>query len=180
VYGPRNVYGMATILFLLAKFPILPFPVSMDSTFVGVHVRDVCGAALFLAQTDKSIGEAYNVIDNSQYTIREFVEFVCPLMGVHIIPIFIPKDLLLKAADGAADVMKSVSKVIGTRPFIEKDMVYYLKATYTFSNDKIKKLGYNLEYPDILEGIRETIEWYKDNGYLDRWDLWQKALFTKA
>lgn len=179
VYGPRNTYGMATILFLLAKFPILPFPVNFDSNIVGVHVRDVVGAAYFLSTQDKAIGEAYNIIDNTRYTIREFVEFVCPLMNVHIIPIFIPQDLLLKLADRAADAAKSASKVMGTRPFVEKDMIYYLKAIYQFSNEKIRSLGYELEYPDLLEGIRETIEWYKDNGFLDRWDLWQKALFTK-
>lgn len=179
VYGPRNIYGMATILFLIAKFPILPFPVNFDSYIVGVHVRDVCGAALFVSDKEKAVGECYNVIDNSRYSIREFIEFVCPLMNVHIIPIYFPQDMLLKFADQAAGVAKSVSKVMGTRPFIEKDMVYYLKAIYTFSNDKLRSLGYEFEHPDLLDGIRETIEWYKDNGYLDRWDLWQKALFTK-
>ncbi|MFA6448086.1 MAG: NAD(P)-dependent oxidoreductase [bacterium] len=179
VYGPRNTYGMATILFLLAKFPIMPFPINFDSYIVGVNVRDVCGAAYFVSTKKEAVGECYNVIDSSRYSIREFVEFVCPLMNVHIIPIFIPQDFLMKLADQAADVAKSVSKLMGTRPFVEKDMVYYLKAIYTFSNDKLRALGYEFEYPDMLDGIRETIEWYKDNGYLDRWDLWQKALFTK-
>lgn len=180
VYGPRNVYGMATILFLMAKFPILPFPVNIDNYLVGVHVRDVCNAAFFVANHKDAIGEAYNVIDNSKYTMREFAEFVCPLMGVKIMPIFIPRELFYNIGDHLANLSKSVSRAIGTRPFIEKDMVYYLKAVYTFSNDKLRSLGYEFLYPDLLEGLRETIEWYRDNGYLDRYDLWMKALFSKT
>jgi len=180
VYGPRNVYGMATILFLLAKFPVLPFPVNIDNYLVGVNVKDVCNAALFLADKKESIGQCYNVIDNSRYTMREFAEFVCPLMGVRIIPIFLPREMFYNLGDSMADLSRSVSKVTGTRPFIEKDMVYYLKAVYTFSNDKLRSLGYEFLYPDLLEGLRETIHWYKDNGYLDRWDLWMKALFSKT
>ncbi len=180
VYGPRNMYGVATILFLLAKFPILPFPVNMDGYMVGVHIRDVVQAALFLEDKEEAIGQAFNLADNSRYTLREFVEFVCPLMGVHILPVFIPQELLFRAADHLADASKSVSKVMGTRPFVEKDMVYYLKAIYTFSNEKLRKLGYEFEYPDMLEGAKETIEWYKENGYLDRRDLWHKALFGKT
>lgn len=180
VYGPRNVYGVATILFLLAKFPILPFPINLDSTLVGVHVRDVCNASLFLAHKPEAVGECFNVVDNTRYTLREFVEFVCPLMGVHILPIILPQDLFLKVADNLADVSKSFARMMGTRPFVEKDMVYYLKAIYSFSNEKLRSLGFEFEHPDLLEGMRETIHWYKDNGYLDRRDLWQKALFTKA
>ncbi len=180
VYGPRNTYGMATILFLMAKFPILPFPVNIDNYMVGVHVRDVCNAAHFLADRKEAIGEAYNVIDNTRYTLREFAEFVCPLMGVRMMPIFIPRDLFFSLGNQLADISRSLSKITGSRPFIEKDMVYYLKAVYTFSNDKLRSLGYEFLYPDLLEGMRETIEWYKDNGYLDRYDLWKKSLFSKT
>ncbi len=179
VYGPRNVYGVATILFLLAKFPILPFPVNLDSYIVGVHIRDVCRAALFVSDIKEAIGETYIVIDNSRYTLREFVEFVCPLMGVRIMPVFIPRDLFVRAADHIADASRSFAKIMGTRPFVEKDMVYYLKAVYTFDNTKLRSLGFEFEHPDLLEGARETIEWYKENGYLDRRDLWQKAIFGK-
>jgi len=180
VYGPRNIYGMATILFLMAKFPILPFPVNIDNYIVGVHVRDVCNAALFLSSKNRAVGEAYNIVDNSRYTLREFAEFVCPLMGVRILPIFLPREFFYSIGNHLADVSRSVSKMTGTRPFIEKDMVYYLKAVYTFSNEKLRALGYEMLYPDLLEGLRETIEWYKDNGYLDRYDLWMKALFSKT
>ena len=175
LYGPRNVYGMATILFLLAKFPILPFPLNLDNRMVGVHVRDVCRTALFLADKTKAIGEAYNVIDNSSYTMREFAEHVCPLMGVRIIPIFIPRELFFLIGNQAADLSRSVAKWIHTRPFIEKDMVYYLKAIYSFSNEKLRSLGFKFDYPDLLEGLTETIEWYKENHYLDRRELWGKV-----
>ena len=175
LYGPRNIYGMATILFLMAKFPILPFPVNLDNRMVGVSVRDVCRAALFLADQPKAIGEAYNVIDNSSYTMREFAEHVCPLMGVRILPIFIPRELFFLFGNQVADISRSVGKIFHTRPFVEKDMVYYLKAIYSFSNEKLRSLGFEFEHPDLLEGLTETIQWYKENHYLDRRELWTKV-----
>jgi nucleoside-diphosphate-sugar epimerase len=175
LYGPRNVYGMATILFLMAKFPILPFPVNLDNRMVGVNVRDVCRAALFLVDKKKAIGEAYNVIDNSSYTMREFAEHVCPLLGVKILPIFIPRELFFLFGNQVADISRSVGKIFHTRPFVEKDMVYYLKAIYSFSNDKLRSLGFEFEYPDLLEGLTETIQWYRENHYLDRRELWTKV-----
>ncbi|MEW6202743.1 MAG: NAD(P)-dependent oxidoreductase [bacterium] len=176
VYGPRNVYGVATILFLMAKFPILPFPVNLNNRFVCVHVRDVANAAFFLAGKDESIGEAYNVVDCSSYTLLDMVKFVCPKMGVKIIPTFIPREVLYIVGNQVADVSKSIARIIGGRPLVEKDMVYYLKADYSFSNEKLRSLGYRFLYPDSLKGLGETIEWYKANNYLHRSELWMKIV----
>jgi len=176
VYGPRNTYGVATILFLMAKFPILPFPVNLNNHFVCAHVKDVANSAIFLANKEESIGEAYNIVDCSDYTLREFVKFVCPRMGVKIVPAFIPREMLYIVGNQVADVSRSIARVIGGRPFVEKDMVYYLKADYSFSNEKLRSLGYKFLYPDCLPGLEETIEWYKENNYLHVSDLWMKIV----
>lgn len=175
VYGPRNVYGFATIIFLIAKFPIVPFPVNIDMRMVGVSVQDVCGAAYFVSTKKEAIGEAYNIADDSDYKVREVVQHLCPALGVRMAPVFIPKDLFFAMGDSFADISRSVAKVAHTRPFVEKDMVYYLKAIYSFSNKKLKDLGYQLHYPDMLKGLTDTVDWYKENGYLDRRELWMKV-----
>lgn len=176
VYGPRNTYGVATMLFLMAKFPILPFPINLNNYFVSVNVKDVAGAALFLANNEKAIGEAYNVADCSSYTLREFAAHVCPLMGVKVIPTFIPRDVLYILGNQVADVSRRVARYVGGRPLVEKDMVYYLKADYSFSNEKLRALGYVFKYPDVFVGMEETIEWYKENDYLQVSDLWMKIV----
>lgn len=176
VYGPRNNYGVATLLFLIAKFPIIPFPINIEAPFVCVNVKDVVGAALFVAEKSAAIGEAYNLVDDAMYDMKEFVEFVCPLLGVKVIPTFIPRELLFYLGNQAAMMSRSVAKIVGGRPLIEKDMVYYLKANYSFSNEKIKKLGYQLLYPDCAPGFEETIEWYHKNGYLKE-NMWRKMIF---
>lgn len=175
VYGPRNIYGFATIIFLVAKFPIIPFPVNLDLRMVGVNIADVCNAAYFLSTNSHTIGEAYNVSDDSEVTVREVLAHICPLMDVRIAPVFIPRELFFALGDQLADLSRSVSKYTRTRPFIEKDMVYYLKAIYSFSNAKLKKAGYELKCPNMLDGLTDTIAWYKENGYLDRKELWMKV-----
>ncbi|MFH1539548.1 MAG: NAD(P)-dependent oxidoreductase [bacterium] len=176
VYGPRNTYGVATMLFLMAKFPILPFPVNLNNNFVSVHVKDVANAAIFLANNKKAVGEAYNVSDCSNYTIKEFVNHVCPLMGVKVIPTFIPQDVLYVLGNQVADASRRIARFVGGRPLVEKDMVYYLKADYAFSNEKLRSLGYQFVYPDMFPGMDETIEWYRDNKYLQVSDLWLKIV----
>ncbi len=180
VYGPRNFYGFATILFLMAKFPLMPFPTNMEGNIVGVNVRDVCNAAYFISTKEEAIGEAYNIIDDSQYTIGEFVEFAAPMIDVKLLKIKAPQELVFQLGYGFAELTGMIAKAMGTRPFLEKDMVYYLKAVYGFSNDKIKALGYELLYPDMKSGLVETIDWYKAHGHLDRKELWHKALFSKT
>ncbi|MEW5946439.1 MAG: NAD(P)-dependent oxidoreductase [bacterium] len=176
VYGPRNTYGVATILFLIAKFPILPFPVNLNNAFVSVHVRDVANAAIFLSTREEAAGEAYNVVDCSDYTVREVMKYICPLMGVKVIPTFIPRDVLYVVGNQVADVSRSIARIVGGRPIVEKDMVYYLKADYSFSNEKLRSLGYEFLYPDSLPGLRETIDWYRKNNYLSVSELWMKIV----
>ena len=35
-----------------------------------------------------------------------------------------------------------------------------------YSNDKLKAAGYKFRYPDPRPGIKETIEWYRDQGWI--------------
>ncbi len=170
----------ASAFFLIAKFPLLPFPVNLKNLVPTVHVSDLCNAALFLSSRSEAAGEAYIITDDGQITINELIKHGAPLMGVRIVPMFIPAKIFIRMAKGAAEVSSSVAGLAGVRPFIERDMVDFLKGEYRFSNDKIRALGFEFEYPDMMDGIDETIDWYRENGYLDRRELWRKALFGKT
>jgi nucleoside-diphosphate-sugar epimerase len=35
-----------------------------------------------------------------------------------------------------------------------------------WDNSKIKEAGYVLKHPDVVPGMKATIAWYKENGWL--------------
>ncbi|TFF87872.1 MAG: hypothetical protein EU548_09650 [Promethearchaeota archaeon] len=61
---------------------------------------------------------------------------------------------------------KKKKKEKGDRPKFDLPMVKYLTHQYYFSNEKLKKLGFQFEYNNFRKGIYETIIWYKKHGWL--------------
>lgn len=164
IYGPRSFYGGATGLFMLAKGQIVGLPLATRgyNRAPAVHVKDVVGAAYFLSQNRKSIGEAYNIVDDSTYTIRELLKFSAPLVGAKIYPIYLPTSFI----NLGAKIIERKARRKGIRPSVEPDTIALILTDYWFSNEKIKALGYKLQYPDLKIGTLEIIDWYKSKGLI--------------
>lgn len=176
IYGPRNLYGFANIIFGVAKLPVVIVP-TIENKAVSVHVKDVCGAALFLSQKDEANGEVFNIVDDSDYSYSDVNILVAQFLGKpHFkIPIKVSTKPISYALFGAAKFSRLVNKyfpllfdlpLIGSLKYIEEDTARYTAFSYRFSNKKLKSFGYKLKYPDLKDGLPETIQWYKDYGYL--------------
>ena len=46
-------------------------------------------------------------------------------------------------------------------------MAGYITHQYYFSNQKIKDLGFQFEYPDFKKGTLEVIQWYREMGWIE-------------
>ena len=44
----------------------------------------------------------------------------------------------------------------------------YVSSSYWISNKKSKEAGYIYRYPDVREGMRDTIDWFRRVGWLDK------------
>lgn len=169
IYGPRNLYGVANIIFGLSMLHAVPIPSTLKGYSTAVHVRDVAGAALHLALKEGTDGEFFNVCDDSNLTYAELLTLIASLMGKPPLPILIPisKSILAWLGILTAKLIALVRKKYpDLPPIIEEDTVNYVKYIYKFSNSKLKATGYKLLYPDTRIGIIETYKWYKDNGYI--------------
>lgn len=128
--------------------------------------RVACGE-FFLAQKDEAVGEAYNVVDDSSYTVYEFFKHLASLLGK---PFFtlppVPAAHLKFWGKVAAKVSEAVSRLTGEKPMIEEDYLIYVGNDFWFSDEKLKSLGYQLIYPDVKGGIKETIAWYREEGMI--------------
>jgi nucleoside-diphosphate-sugar epimerase len=176
IYGPRNLYGFANIVFGVAKFPVVIVPI-IENRAVSVHVKDVCGAALFLSQKDEANGEVFNIVDDSDYSYSDVNILVAQFLGKPYfkIPIKANAKHLSYVSLIAAKFSRLVNKyfpllfdlpLLGVLKYVEEDTARYIAFSYRFSNKKLKSFGYSLKYPDLKDGLPETIQWYRDYGYL--------------
>jgi dihydroflavonol-4-reductase len=176
IYGPRNLYGFANIVFGVAKFPVVIVPI-IENRAVSVHVKDVCGAALFLSQKDEANGEVFNIVDDSDYSYSDVNILVAKFLGKPYfkIPIKANAKRLSYVSLIAAKFSRLVNKyfpllfdlpLLGVLKYVEEDTARYVAFSYRFSNKKLKSFGYKLKYPDLKDGLPETIQWYRDYGYL--------------
>jgi nucleoside-diphosphate-sugar epimerase len=167
VYGPRCVYGMGQMMLPLVQTGRVVVPRNFTTRVPLVHVRDVCAAALFLAGRTEADGEAYNLNDDTQMTVVEFMRTMAALQGKPFtrlppVPIAPLKILLL----GAAFLEEKVRGMIRRMPpKLEPDTIRFLGQDVAYSNQKLKALGYRFLYPDAREGLRETIAWYRNQGW---------------
>lgn len=170
IYGPRNKYGVFDIIKLVAggKAPILPISAKRHlSPFC--HVRDICGAALYLSTLDDAFGEAFNVVDDSVLTYYDVVHLVANLCGDVVVydVAFVDINRVKPLAPLVGWWSRWEAKYIThKRPKIEEDTVRYVANNYSFSNIKLKNTDYKLKYPYFQVGLRETMEWYKRRGWI--------------
>jgi nucleoside-diphosphate-sugar epimerase len=176
IYGPRNLYGFANIVFGVSKLPVAIVPI-IDNRAVSVHVKDVCGAALFLSQKDEANGEIFNIVDDSDYSYSDVNILVAQFLGKPYfkIPIKVNTKRISYVLLGAAKFSRLANKyfpilfdlpLVAGLKYIEEDTARYVAFSYRFSNKKLKSFGYSLKYPDLKDGLPETIQWYRDYGYL--------------
>jgi len=168
VYGPRGVYGAGQLLRVAARGPAAMCPTNWHQRLPFVHVRDVCQAALFLAENPAADGEVYNVSDSSELSTVEFFRFVSELCGKPFVPlppvgVGTVKALLAPVARGLKWLSDNVTH---QPPWLEAPVVEYLGLDVAYSNQKLLDAGYELTYPDARQGLSDTILWYQRNGWL--------------
>ncbi len=167
VYGPRGVYGAGQMITQFAKTKRPRIPRNFNTRIPFSHVHDVCAAALYIAQRSDTIGEAYNVIDDTPLTVAETIRIVAGTRGYRtywVLPV--PIWLLRQLAYIAGFFMRQISRITKRPPVIETQAVKLLGIDHWYSNEKLKSIGYQLKYPDAKIGLQETVRWYEHEGWL--------------
>lgn len=178
IYGPRNLYGFANIIFGVAKLnlPVLVLP-KVNNKAVSVHVEDVSRAALFLAEREDTGGQIYTIVDDSDYTFSEIIKLIAESLGKTCIELPLTADAkkissLATILARFADLAKRHFPLMFNLPFLEtlkyleEDTARYIAHSFRFSNAKLKSTGYRLKYPDIKDGLSMTLKWYREYGYI--------------
>lgn len=164
VYGPRNVYGIAQLVTAISRGWLGVYVTNYGNRLPFVNVTDVVRCALFVAPKEETIGEVYNIIDDSHHTSADMFTHIAKLTGAHLTPLWVWPPLYetfirmaYKLFYGRAEKLRDRKK----RPLFDPDTLLYGINDYWFSNEKIKKLGFKLTYPDVKTGIVTAVEWLR-------------------
>jgi nucleoside-diphosphate-sugar epimerase len=165
IYGPRNRYGIGTIIRMVAKGQLQVIHKNMNTLVPLVSVFDVVGAALYLTDYPAAVGKVYNVVDDSTYRKYDLLSYLAPLLEtkIHYSRISLPRILLKLLATWSE---WRAQRGENREPKVEKATIDLLYNNYWFSNQKLKETGYKLVFPDARFGLKDTIDWYKQNDWL--------------
>jgi nucleoside-diphosphate-sugar epimerase len=191
IYGPRGrLLGAA----LAALPPILRlFTGDSVFSFAGgprlnwVHAEDVARAAIFCMETEQCWGEAFNIADDTPLPIGDVLNAVSDAYGLErgrTVPVppkwvsrifyrFIDTDLFFQLINTAAGPLWTM---VRSRYGLEDELQVRLdRATASyfirdviFSNEKLRKTGFDLIWPDIRTGFPKVLEWYQEQRWAPR------------
>ncbi len=170
IYGPGSSYGHGGIILTIANglLPAIPTDAKNYMT-ASVHVEDVARFAVFASERPDLIGEDYNIVDNSIISASEFLHYIALLTGrkMHDIP-FITLKALYPVMYHAAHLWTTLQKRYGiprVRVF-EVQSAEYISSSYWLSNRKSLETGFEYLYPDVREGLKDTVDWFREVGWL--------------
>jgi nucleoside-diphosphate-sugar epimerase len=170
IYGPGSDYGHGGIILAVAQgfVPAIPADARNHVT-ASVHVEDVARFACFAAGSARTLGEDYDVVDNSIISYAEFLQFIALLTGRRIreVPLIRQRHLrpLMIAAARAWTLLERTFSVPRARIF-EVQSTTYVSSSYWLSNRKSLATGFTYLYPDVREGLKDTVAWMREAGWL--------------
>ncbi|MGM0556397.1 MAG: NAD-dependent epimerase/dehydratase family protein [Myxococcota bacterium] len=170
IYGPGSSYGHGGIILAIAHGLVPGIPAdSKNYITTSVHVADIAGFAVYASDLDEALGEDYNVVDNSIISYHEFLHYIALLTGRSMIdiPLLKLKSMhpLFERAAKFWTFLERTLDVPRVRVF-EIQSATYISSSYWLSNRKTLDAGYEYKYPDVREGLKDTVAWFRERGWL--------------
>jgi len=161
VYGPRDTAILAYFQSINRRLnPLIGFS---EKKFSLIYVLDLVNGILLAGESDKAVSHTYFITSEKFYTYREVGRCIGEILQKTYLNLRIPGPILYTAG------------------FLTQLYGYWLKKPPVFNIDKAKdmlqqywicsgqkartQLGFK-EHFTLQEGIRNTIQWYKQYGWL--------------
>jgi len=162
VYGQRDT-AILTFFQTVQRglMPLIGFDAKKLSL---VHVRDLARGIAEAAESHAAMGNTYNISSDEFYTWREVSQLTGSMLGKkRLLPIRIPHAIVL----GIGAVSGFVGKMGSKPPVLDYEKgVDMIQRYWTCSTEKARAdFGYRQQV-SLEEGIRETVNWYQDMGWL--------------
>jgi dihydroflavonol-4-reductase len=107
-------------------------------------------------------GEAYHITGPRPVTFRELGDTIANALGVRAPSLSLPRWL---ASSGAAG-LEALGRLFALTPVLTRSGVAFFSEDRRFSWRKAnKELGY-CPQADLATGVRQTVQWYRERGWL--------------
>ena len=129
-----------------------------------VYVEDVAMAAVLAATTPGAAGQAYNITDGAQTTLREFISFITDRVGLPAPTRQVPPPIAVAGCYTA----ERVGRLLGLRqaPMMNISRLRFIYYNQYYSIEKARReLGY-VPRVGYREGLTATLEWFREVGLL--------------
>jgi len=160
VYGPGDMRMLKLFRFISkGKFRMI----GKGNIFAHpVYVEDLVSGALLAGERDNHSGEIYILGGEKPVLLKDWVQLIAHTLGTKIKKGSIP----FWPVWIAAFLCEGVCKPIGVHPPLFRRRVEFFSKSRAFDISKAKReLGYQPKF-SLEEGIKQTGDWYKENGYL--------------
>ncbi len=158
VYGPRCNDGAGKAF--SRPTSITAIPGSGKQLLSNIRAEDVASAIEYLSHREESIGQIYNLADDSNPTVEESLVLAAEAFGAKPPKMHVP----LGVVKAMARVQGWVAARRGGIPDLEYDAVRYLYDDYVVDIGKLNATGFKLIYPDFRESMAQLKTWYEAGG----------------
>lgn len=160
VYGPKDWRDILRLT-RMAKKSLFPKIGSRPKLTPLIHVKDAV-EGLLLAMEKGRVGEIYLITNRKSEPFDKIIRIIQKALGVPGIPIYLPA----WAALTTVSMTEKLFNMLGKAPPISRKNIESTLADRVFTIEKAEKeLGFDPQIdPEI--GLRDTILWYKDHGWV--------------
>jgi len=161
VYGPRDTDVFE--VFKNIKFGINLKVGSKEQHVSLIHVLDLAEGIIHAMESPKGIGEIYFICNEKIYKWSEVVNKLSEIMNKKPITLPIPTNM----AYGVSAAIELWANIRNKPTILNRQKIREVTEPYwTISNHKIKtELGFSPKI-SLEEGLRMSVEWYRENGWL--------------
>jgi dihydroflavonol-4-reductase len=161
VFGERDT---EIFLFFKTFSKGLMTTIGFDKKLISlIYVKDLVKGFMLAAESEKSSGQIYFISSEKHYTWDEIGEITSKILGKNPIKIRVPHSIVYSIA-----AIAQVLAIFRSKPAtlnIEKARDLTQNAWICDTGKAIQELNYNQSF-SLEEGIKRTIEWYKQQGWL--------------
>ena len=191
VYGPHGRYVAGAFYVLpsiLHCWGIRSLPsVSGGKHLTMVSVDDIAGAVSFCLDNPAAMGEDFNLAEDEALQAGKFFDILYDLFGFSVsfripypiqlvellaqLALKIPVSLTLGPVNWVMErawekIVRERNLVPALKPHFDKDFLYFLMGDHYLDNSKLLSIGYKSRHPSCRVGLKETIDWYREERWL--------------
>lgn len=178
VYGPREFHAgpFEFCKTILDGQHIIPM--GLSNKFHVIYAKDVANAVQMALEKELSGVHIFNIGNEEAPNIRDYFNLFCKNLNVKP-PIYAPFWMFYPTSI----LLEILAKLFGAKePYLltrARVKMFYCNNIYNISKAK-EILGFKVETP-LEEGVKETVRWWEENGYLqsnedNKYELKQKYI----